>query len=45
LAVEVKEPKGFGRCRMAILADGSAALHPFVTNHVERGAKVITDAW
>ena len=31
---------------MALLADGSSAsLHPFVTNHVEPGAKVITDAW
>jgi hypothetical protein len=46
IAVEVKEPKGIGRCRMALLADGSAAsLHPFVTGHVEPGAKVITDAW
>jgi hypothetical protein len=46
IAVEVKEPKGIGRCRMALLADGSAAsLHPFVTGHVEPGATVITDAW
>jgi len=46
IAVEVTEPKGIGRCRMAILADGSAAsLHPFVTGHVEPGATVITDAW
>ena len=46
IAVEVREPKGIGRCRMALLADGSAAsLHPFVTGHVEPGATVITDAW
>src|SRR6516225_4355338 len=46
IAVEVREPKGIGRCRMALLADGSSAsLHPFVTSHVERGATVITDAW
>jgi transposase-like protein len=46
IAVEVTEPKGIGRCRMALLADGSAAsLHPFVTGHVEPGAAVITDAW
>lgn len=46
IAVEVTEPQGFGRCRMAILADGSAAsLHPFVTAHVEPGATVITDGW
>ncbi|MGH9117022.1 MAG: IS1595 family transposase [Acidimicrobiales bacterium] len=45
VAVEVK-PEGLGRCRMAILADASAAsLHPFVTAHVEPGATVITDAW
>jgi transposase-like protein len=46
VAVEVKEPKGLGRCRMAILTDASAAsLHPFVTARVEPGATVITDAW
>ena len=46
IAVEVRQPKGIGRCRMAVLADGSAAsLHPFVTSCVEPGAKVITDAW
>jgi hypothetical protein len=46
VAVEIKEPQGYGRCRMAILTDAStASLHPFVTAHVEPGAKVITDAW
>ena len=46
VAIEVKQPKGLGRCRMAILADASAAsLHPFVTAHVEPGTTVITDAW
>ena len=46
VAVEVKEPKGFGRCRMAILADASAgSLLPFVSAHVEPGTTVITDAW
>jgi hypothetical protein len=44
--VEVKEPKGFGRCRMAILTDASAAsLLPFGSAHVEPGTTVITDAW
>lgn len=44
VAVERREPKGFGRCRMAILADGSAdSLHPFVTANVEPGATVVTD--
>ena len=46
IAVEVREPRGIGRCRMALLADGSSAsLHPFVTGHVRPGATVITDAW
>jgi transposase-like protein len=46
IAVEIREPKGFGRCRMRPLADASAAsLHPFVTDHVEPGTTVITDGW
>src|SRR5260370_8940208 len=46
IAVEVTEPKGIGRGRMALLADGSSAsLHPFVTSHLEPGAKGITAPW
>ena len=46
IAVEVREPNGFGRCRMRPLADASAeSLHPFVTDHVEPSATVITDGW
>src|SRR6266702_4090903 len=46
IAVEVRQPKGIGRCRMALLADGSSAsLHPFITGHIAPGATVITDAW
>ena len=46
IAVEIHQPKGIGRCRMAPLADVSAAsLHPFVAEHVEPGATIITDAW
>jgi len=46
VAVERKVPKGFGRCRMAILADGSAdSLYPFVTACVEPGATIVTDGW
>jgi len=46
IAVEVREPQGIGRCRMAPLADASAdSLHAFVTDHVEPGSTVITDAW
>ena len=46
VAVEVRQPRGYGRCRMEILPDASAgSLHPFVTDHVEPGATVITDGW
>ena len=46
VAVEIREPKGMGRCRIAPLADASAAsLHRFVMDHVEPGATVITDGW
>ncbi len=46
IAVEVREPKAMGRCRMRPLADASAAsLHAFVTDHVEPGTGVITDGW
>jgi transposase-like protein len=46
VAVVIREPKGLGRCRMAPLADASAeSLHAFVTDHVEPGLTVITDAW
>jgi transposase-like protein len=46
IAVEVREPKGIGRCRMVALHDASAAtLHAFVSDHVEPGTRVITDAW
>lgn len=46
LAVEVRQPRGIGRCRMLPLADLSAAsLHAFVVEHVEPGATVITDGW
>jgi transposase-like protein len=46
IAVEVSEPRGIGRCRMQILADGSAeSLHPFVTAAIAPGTRVITDGW
>lgn len=46
IAVEVREPKGIGRCRIAPLADASAdSLHAFVADHVEPGAVVVTDGW
>jgi transposase-like protein len=46
IAVEIREPRGFGRCRLLPLVDASAAsLHAFVNEYVEPGARVITDGW
>ncbi len=46
VAVEVKSPKGFGRCRMRIIPDGSATtLHAFIIDNVAPGSTVITDGW
>jgi len=46
IAVEVHEPKGIGRCRIAPLGDGSGeSLLPFVMDNVEPGSTVVTDAW
>lgn len=46
IAVEIKEPKGYGRCRITPLVDASAAsLHAFVKDHVKPGSRVITDGW
>jgi transposase-like protein len=46
VAVEVKPPRGFGRCRMRIIPDGSAStLHTFVTDVLAPGSTVITDGW
>jgi transposase-like protein len=46
IAVEVKEPKGFGRVRMRHIPDASGArLVPFVCDVVVPGAVVHTDGW
>jgi transposase-like protein len=46
IAVELQEPLGFGRCRMAPLQDASAAsLNQFALENVEPGSLVITDGW
>ena len=46
VAVERKQPKGFGRCRMVPIPDASGdTLHSFLVENVEPGAKVITDGW
>jgi transposase-like protein len=46
IALEVKAPKGFGRCRMRIVPDGSTStLHAFITDTVVPQSRVITDGW
>lgn len=46
IAVEVKEPKGFGRIRMRHVPDASGAnLQPFVSDVVAQGSTVRTDGW
>lgn len=46
IAVEILEPKGWGRCRMSAIADASASsLLPFVKESIEPGSTVITDGW
>jgi transposase-like protein len=46
IAVERHEPKGFGRCRMAVLPDATiGSLRAFLRDHVDEGATVITDGW
>lgn len=46
IAVEVKQPKGFGRVRMRHLPDASgASLPPFVGDVIAQGATVRTDGW
>jgi transposase-like protein len=46
IAVEVHEPKGFGRIRMQRIPDASGrSLIAFVCNSVEPGATILTDSW
>ena len=46
VAVEVREPRGFGRVRLKRVPDVSAAaLVPFVCDVVEPGTTVQTDGW
>jgi len=46
IAVEVKEPKGFGRVRMRHIPDASGArLMQFVRDVVAQGTVVHTDGW
>jgi len=46
IAVEVKQPKGFGRVRMRYIPDASdSSLRPFVCDMVAPGSTVLTDGW
>jgi transposase-like protein len=46
IAVEIIEPKGFGRVRMQQIDSPSAEnLFAFITKNVERGSEVRTDSW
>jgi transposase-like protein len=46
IAVEVENPKGFGRIRLGHIADVTAdSLLPFIDGAVEPGATVHTDGW
>jgi hypothetical protein len=46
IAMERIEPRGLGRCRMAVLPDARTdTLRAFLADHVEEGATVITDGW
>jgi len=46
IAVEIKQPKGFGRVRMRHIPDASgASLIPFVCDVIAPGSVVSTDGW
>ena len=46
IAIEVHEPKGFGRVRMKRITDASGKnLIPFVCSSVLPGSTVLTDSW
>lgn len=46
VAVELHDPKGFGRCRLRVIPDAKAdTLGPFLRDCVEPGSKLVTDGW
>lgn len=46
VAIERRKPRGFGRCRLAVLPDASTeSLGAFLAAHVEPGSTVVTDGW
>jgi len=46
IAVEIQEPKGFGRCRLRIIPNAeSSSLQDFLHDFVEPQSTIITDGW
>ncbi len=46
IAVELREPRGYGRVRMSIIPNAAAkTLREFLITTVEPGATVVTDGW
>jgi len=46
IAVEIKEPKGFGRARMKQIDSAAASsLLPFIIDNVAKGSEIRTDCW
>ena len=46
IAVEIKQPRGFGRVRMRHVSDASGdSLLPFICDVVDQNAVVLTDGW
>jgi transposase-like protein len=46
IAVEIKQPKGFGRVRMRVVPDASgSSLIPFACDVITPGSVVCTDGW
>lgn len=46
VAVELKRPKGYGRCRLRVVSDASGpSLQGFVRENVQLGSALITDGW
>ena len=46
VAVELKRPKGYGRCRLSVIPDaGAESLQGFVRANVAPGSTIVTDGW
>jgi hypothetical protein len=46
IAVEIKQPRGFGRMRMRHIPDASeSSLRLFISDMVVPGSMVLTDGW